>query len=336
MRTPRNSRLATKTEQSHCRLVVAWGILFLTLCCPSITFETEQPYSSAMRVGFSFSSGGLLLPYHLGVLDCLQYNGFVTEQTPLAGASAGAIAVATKVCDINSKIILDDTYDMLETCRESFGGTARGNLLPLLRNKLEHRVTEDKFQSMLYREGDAVVTYFELFPQFGPIHRTEFDNKEEFIDAVCHSSTFPFFTSNYPAAIAYNKGKSSEAPMTIGGKEVSIQIPRLYMDGFFAVPGNRFGCPDFNLAGVDNVNRTILVTPFPREAILLDKSIPDEDVICPLFIDNGITQSAALIRLATQVSSDKELSRLYDSGYVDAESWCHRELCDDAHLKKKQ
>ena len=55
------------------------------------------------------------------------------------------------------------------------------------------------------------------------------------------------------------------------------------------------------------------------------------------YIIMGIVQpSAALIRLATQVSSDKELSRLYDSGYVDAESWCHRELCDDAHLKKNQ
>jgi hypothetical protein len=272
-----------------------------------------------MKVGFSLSSGGLLLPYHLGVLDSLQYHNYLTPDTPIAGASAGAIAVATKACDIDSKLILDDTIGISEICETM--GRARGNLLPLLREKLEHRVDEDRFQTLLNRPGDAVVSYYEIFPSFGPIHETEFGQKEDFIDAVCHSSTFPFFASNWPVALGYRNNGSPPA-IKLGNKE--LQIPRLVADGYFAVPGDRFGCPDFEMAGVD-VNRTILVTPFPRDAILLKKSIPVEDTICPEMVDNGIKQSADLLRLATQPSPAEKHIQLYEAGYADAERWCQKE-----------
>ena len=55
----------------------------------------------AMKVGFSLSPGGLLLPYHLGALASLAYHGFLTEKTPLAGSSAGAIAVASQASGVN-------------------------------------------------------------------------------------------------------------------------------------------------------------------------------------------------------------------------------------------
>ena len=273
-----------------------------------------------MKVGFSLSSGGLLLPYHLGVLDSLQHHNYLTQETPIAGASAGAIAIATNACGIDSKLILDDTIGISETCETM--GRARGNLLPLLREKLEHRVDEDRFQALLDRPGDAVVSYYELFPSFGPIHETEFDQKEDFIDAVCHSSTFPFFASNYPVALDYRNKGGPQPTLKLGSME--LQIPRLVTDGYFAVPGDRFGCPDFELAGVD-VDRTILVTPFPRDAILLKKSIPEEDTICPEMIDNGIDQSAELLRLATQPSPAEKHIHLYEAGYSDAERWCQNE-----------
>lgn len=41
--------------------------------------------------GFSFSPGGLLFPYHLGVITSLEHHGRLTDQVHLAGASAGAI-----------------------------------------------------------------------------------------------------------------------------------------------------------------------------------------------------------------------------------------------------
>lgn len=41
------------------------------------------------RLGLSFTPGGLLFPYHLGVAKCLELQGFLATDTPLAGSSAG-------------------------------------------------------------------------------------------------------------------------------------------------------------------------------------------------------------------------------------------------------
>lgn len=43
-----------------------------------------------VAVGYSLSPGGLLLPYHLGALDALQYCRFLDDTTPIAGSSAGS------------------------------------------------------------------------------------------------------------------------------------------------------------------------------------------------------------------------------------------------------
>lgn len=273
-----------------------------------------------MKVGFSFSPGGLLLPYHVGILDALKQRGYVNEQVPIAGASAGAIAVATSACEIDSKLLLDDTIDISDTCRSM--GRARGNLLPLLRQKLEHRVDDDRFEALQERSGKAVVSYHEVFPSFQSVHQSEFEHKQDFINTVCHSSTFPFFSSNWPVALDYTS--SFKTTVTLGSKPFSLEIPRLVVDGFFAVPGDRFGCPDFELAGV-NVNRTIAVTSFPRQVIGLSASIAPQDCICPELQGDGIQQSATLLRMATQPLSADEVFQLYEDGMKDAETWCDRE-----------
>jgi hypothetical protein len=272
-----------------------------------------------MRVGFSFSPGGLLLPYHLGVLDGLKYNRFLTDEVPIAGASAGAIAVATNACGIDSKVILDTTIDISNTCREL--GRARGNLLPLLRQNLEVHVDEDRFRAFQERQGEAVVSYHELFPSFQSIHQAEFQHKEEFIDTVCHSSTFPFFSTNWPAALDSTGGRRATVAF---GRKFSLEIPRLVVDGFFAVPGDRFGCPDFELAGVD-VDRTVSITSFPREVIGFQKSVAAEDCISPELDGDGIRQSADLLWKATQPLTSSQVMDLYDSGFQDAEKWCRGE-----------
>jgi hypothetical protein len=278
-----------------------------------------------MKLGFALSSGGLLLPYHLGVLDGLQHKGWLKPETPIAGASAGAIAVASHACSINSQMILDDTIAISDTCREL--GRARGNLLPLLREKLERRIDHDRFQEYQQRPAEAVVSYHEVFPTFGPVHQTDFEHKEEFIDAICHSSSFPFFTSNWPVILDYTKGRKHEI-MTLGQRKISLEIPRLVVDGYFAVPRERFGCPDFDLAGVE-VDRTISITTFPREVIGLTNDIEECDYIGPNLIDDGIQQSVRLLRLATQPSSAEEMASLYEEGFCDAEKWCRAEEIRD-------
>lgn len=264
----------------------------------------------------------ILFCYSLGILDGLSYNGYLTSDTPIAGASAGAIATATHACNMDTKLILDDVIDISKTCQDL--GSARGNLLPLLRQKLEHRINEEQFQAYQNRPGEAVISHHELFPTFGPKHETEFSHKEEFIDAVCHSSSFPFFASNWPVSLDYKRGVT-KTTMAFGGKKLSLQIPRVVVDGYFAVPLDQFGCPDFELANVP-VDRSISITCFPREAINLDKSIAEEDCICPELIDEGIRQSADLLTKATQPSEASDIIALYDAGFADAERWCRNEV----------
>lgn len=154
------------------------------------------------------------------------------------------------------------------------------------------------------------------------MHLTEFDHKEDFIDAVCHSSSFPFFTSNWPVVVDYKKAFKHE--MITFGRKISLTVPRLVVDGFFAVPQNRFGVPDFELAGVE-VDRTVSITSFPRQVIGLTKEIQGHDYIGPSLVDDGIQQTAKLLRLATQPSSAAEYYELYDQGFQDAEKWCNEE-----------
>lgn len=45
--------------------------------------------SLTSKLGFSFTPGGLLFPFHLGVAKCLEREGFLARDTPLAGSSAG-------------------------------------------------------------------------------------------------------------------------------------------------------------------------------------------------------------------------------------------------------
>jgi len=269
-----------------------------------------------MRVGFSLSPGGLLLPYHLGVLDSLQYNGFLDATTPIAGSSAGAIATASHGCGIDSRKVLDATIDISDRTKEM--GGARGRLLPLLKENLHSFIGQEQMETLLDREGEVGIAYKELFPARTNVLQTKFDGPDDLVNAVCHSSMFPFFATNFPFALA---------PSKKGGL-----LPRLVIDGFFTVPRDRFGCPNFDHANVD-VDRTVMVSVFPREAIGLDASLP-EDCISPKSGEGDELQR--LLKLATQSSSRKELSKVYESGLADAERWCREETARDLKALKSK
>jgi hypothetical protein len=260
------------------------------------------------KVAFSLSPGGLLLPYHMGVLDGLKWHGALTEDSPVGGSSAGAIAAASFACQVDSKKVVDATIDISDRTLEM--GGARGRLLPLLKEKLDSFIDVERFEAS--RDREFAIAYRELFPFNRAVHQTEFEDRHDLMNAVCHSSTFPFFTSNFPVAIDTTRSG----------------IPRVVVDGFFAVPRERFGCPDFELAGID-VNRTVLVSPFPKEVVGLETSDP-QDIIAPTF--EGATQVETLFRLATQSSSAKELIALYDAGFGDAEKWCRSQALDPSNV----
>jgi hypothetical protein len=194
---------------------------------------------------------------------------------------------------------LESTIEISDACREL--GGARGRLLPLLKNKLLESIGEKEWEVLRARTGAVAIAYQEILPRYRPILQTVFANRDDLVNAVCHSSMFPFFATKWPCAL-----------------DTAQRIPRLVVDGFFTVPRDRFGCPDFQMAGLD-VPRTVTISVFPQKSIGLNASLP-EDCISPTL--EGGNQLPRLYKLATEYSSRKELTALYESGWVDAERWC--------------
>lgn len=255
-----------------------------------------------MKLGFSLSPGGLLLPYHLGALDALEYHGFLHDGTPLAGASAGAIATASKAAKIDSRRVLDATIGICDRCFEL--GGARGRLMPLLKQNLDTQMGDEQFRTLTQRKGGVAIAYMEIFPRRRAVLQTEFLDRFDLMSAVCHSSMFPFFTSNWPAIV-----------------DISRRQTRLVVDGVFAVPFQQVGCPDFKTAGID-VDRTVRISVVPQ-ALIGHETGARENSISPRW--EGAYQVGRLVRLATEGSSRAELTSLYESGWSDAERWCRNE-----------
>jgi len=265
--------------------------------------------STSTTTGFSLSPGGLLLPYHVGALAALEYNQQLHPHTPIAGSSAGSIAVAAHACGISPAQVVDATGDIAEECQAA--GGAAGRLLGPLREKLTSLITDDEFLHFQNREGRVAIAYQQVLPLYQSMHVTEFEDREDLITSICHSSTFPFFTTKWPAVVDTSRPG----------------IPRLVVDGFFAVPRARFGCPDFAQCAGVHVDRTVTISVFPQDTIRLEASAPRDCISPPYDAEDGSRQMQTLLRQATQASSRTEYAQIYEAGWRDAERWC-REHAD--------
>ena len=267
-------------------------------------------FPDMVATGFSLSPGGLLLPYHIGALASLQYDGLLDNSSPLAGSSAGAIAVAAHSCAISPERALEAVIDVSDKCGEL--GGARGRLLPFVASLMGELIDDTNFQHFTEREGPTGICYRQLFPQNIPKLRTTFEGKDDLIQAVANSSMFPFFSTNWPCAL-----------------DTSGNFPRLVVDGFFAVPRERFGCPDFEMAGVE-VDRTISISVFPHEKIRLTAFDPDDQISPSEDVD-----LERLFRIATQSTSREDLTWAYELGWQDAENFRIKEVRKTARSAQK-
>ena len=250
-----------------------------------------------MKVDFSLSPGGLLLPYHMGALASLQYHGRLNGESQVAGSSAGAIATMAYGCGLDPKKILEATIAVSDQCHEL--GGARGRLLPLLEEQMEGFVGEEEMLH-LKEERDIGIAYTQIFPRKRSFLQSEFDSKEDLFRAVSWSCMFPFFATNWPCLLDTSQG-----------------FPRLMVDGFFSVPRDRFGCPDFQ----EKSDRTVGISVFPKNSIGIE-AFDDHDCISPS-VDSIPMEE--LLRLATSTSSRDELTKVFESGFQDAEAWCFEE-----------
>jgi len=265
---------------------------------------------STTSTGFSLSPGGLLLPYHAGVLASLSYNGQLPSSAHLAGSSAGSIAVTAHATGVKATDALEGTIRVSDHVA-AMGG-ARGNLLPPLRTEMETLIVPNGHEIINEREGVVGLAHRELFPNNRPVLRTKFDTKQDLIEAVCDSSMFPFFATNWPVRL--RKGNSKRR----------VALPRVVVDGFFSVPRERYGCPDFeqieDRAEKPKIDRVVTVCVFPHDTVGFTAS-EKRDQISPAPLEDSTGQMTELFRLATQSSSREELTNLYEQGWADAERW---------------
>jgi len=226
-------------------------------------------------------------------------------------------------------------------------GGARGNLLPLLEDEMNAILPRDAHLIVNEREGMAAVAYHEIFPKRKSVLKSQFESREDFIESVCNSSMFPFFSTNWPfvvrsgprslplsgndsttttAAAVDNVQKGEETNqaviVTSNGNNNRFALPRLVVDGFFTVPRDRFGCPEFpSDSGVD---RTVTISVFPHASIGLSAS-DKHDQISPKIDGDDAADLTRLFQGATAPSPPEVHREVYERGYDDATRWAIEE-----------
>lgn len=290
-----------------------------------------------MKLGFSLSPGGLLLPYHLGALSSLSQNGILTPSTPIAGSSAGAIAVASQACGISPLAGLEATIRLSEKCEEL--GGARGRLLPLLEAELDDMLPMDAHEIVNRREGLAGLAYRQIFPTQRNVLKTQFGSRDELIEDVCNSSVFPFFTTNLPFVVRTTSPDSKHSESEEDGEETSektqFALPRVLVDGYFTVPRDRFGCPIFPPEA--NVDREITLSVFPHESIGLTASQIQDQISPAKCAKDPTDQLQRLLKIATSPSSAETHKEMYRCGQEDALRWIeqHHEFFEENQYQEQ-
>ncbi|KAF3519876.1 hypothetical protein DY000_02060520 [Brassica cretica] len=171
--------------------------------------------------GFSFSAAGLLFPYHLGVAQLLIEKGYITDTTPLAGASAGAIVCATITSGASMQEALEATKVLAHDCRRN--GTAF-RLGAVLRDSMEKSLPDD-IHIRSNRRVRVAITQVLWKPR--GLLVDQFDSKSDLIDAVIASAFIPGYLAPMPATMFRNRvcvdgGLTLFMPPTAAAKTVRV------------------------------------------------------------------------------------------------------------------
>uniref|UniRef100_A0A0E0BK27 Patatin n=2 Tax=Oryza TaxID=4527 RepID=A0A0E0BK27_9ORYZ len=161
--------------------------------------DAERRRRELTGPGFSFSAAGLLFPYHLGVAQCLIDRGYLTERTPLAGSSAGAIICAVIASGNTMQDALQVTKDLADNCRSN--GTAF-RLGAVLKDVLDRFLPDDVH---IRCNGRIRVAITQLSWRPRGLLVDQFDSKDDVISAVITSSFIPGYLAPRPATFFRNR-----------------------------------------------------------------------------------------------------------------------------------
>lgn len=149
--------------------------------------EVVELLGNGPRYGCGFSAGGLLFPYYIGVLDELRTLGYVDENTPVAGSSAGALIAAVNASGLGTEEVFLACKELVRDCR--VGGT-RYRLREVLRRFLDELLPDDIH---IRASGKTYVGITQITPVIRSSLVNTFESKEDLISALLTSSHVPLF-----------------------------------------------------------------------------------------------------------------------------------------------
>ena len=205
--------------------------------------DADEPLAP---VGFSFSPGGLLFPYYVGVAYGLQALGRLERGvTAIGGSSAGAIVAVALACGLSEASVVASMQALVEDVRD---GKAKD---VALREQLDLLLDDESH--LVAMASRLTLSYCEVWPRQVRHSVSSWSSKEDLIDVTSASCNWPiYYTGGWPLV----KCRGAWA-----------------VDGFFAVDLARFGCP------VLPAQRTVAVTCLPT--VDLTRAFAPSDIIQP-------------------------------------------------------
>ncbi|KAG5177492.1 hypothetical protein JKP88DRAFT_150974, partial [Tribonema minus] len=245
------------------------------------------------QFGLSFTPGGLLFPYQLGICDAFMEAGFLTPEVPIAGSSAGALTTVVVGAGLDLREVLEETEALCEDCRT--GGT-RGRLRSVLVASLAKMLPEDVHERLNARAAPASVGYTALLPLPSGTLVSEFTSKEDVIGCLLASCHVPWWFNGSPVG-------------RVRGQFV--------VDGFFGTPRGNFGA-----FPVPRAARTLRVSAFPSAIARIDAA-HESEVIAPDLLGEGAFAADMLV-MALNPGSTEQLTKLFEDGRKTGEIWLQK------------
>eukprot|EP00850_Spirogloea_muscicola_P009427 SM000053S17384 [mRNA] locus=s53:34044:37158:- [translate_table: standard] len=265
--------------------------------------EEQRKRPTFTSPGFSYSAAGLLFPYHLGVTQYLIDAGMITESTPLAGSSAGAIVCAVVASGVSMRAAVEATKELGKDCRE-FGTAFR--LGAVLRKFLRSFLPDDAHLSCNGR-----IRVQELTADLLPALTEHCNVQHVFLFAVAVTQVF-----RAPRGILVDQFDDKE-------DLINALLTSCYIPGFLApAPMTWFRdryCVDGGISlfmPPTATSETVRVCCFPASALGLT-SIGISPDLRP---ENRATMRE-LFNWALEPATDDILEILYEDGYKDAAMW---------------
>lgn len=200
------------------------------LLCPLLKLsKPSDPYLHPRSLAISFSGGGFLLPYFLGVADSLISAGVLRPHGPaptaLAGASAGSLIAASLACGITPDQVYDSFLSSVNDCRTN--GSYR-RLNQVLIRQLEATLPADAADRC---SGVATVGITRLFPRPRSLRVSSFHSRTDLIEALMASCHIPGYfngsiTGRFRGRVAMDGGVTELLPVPVTPHDFLLKVGR--------------------------------------------------------------------------------------------------------------